>query len=149
MLAANVLEGDLSALRSMGLPVNLRPAPKDTKGAPCPEEKLEAKKRTLAREQAALDIDASGFVSRSDSENGSDSSRLDSAEDDGKGSECGDSDNYACEGDDGNDGGSSNTDDDGENGGSSNDGMRRLPTCLPPFPFGLLTLPTFSCLREY
>jgi hypothetical protein len=87
----------------MGLPELLLAAKKDTSGIACPEEKEEAAKRIAARHAAAAAIGASGFVSRSASEDGSNTSRSSSAYN------VDDDDHNAHEGDDGNQSGSSNS----------------------------------------
>jgi len=108
-------DGDISTIRAMGLAELLLAAKKDTSGIACPEEKEEAAKRIAARHAAAAAIDASGFVSRSASEDGSNHSRSSSA------SDVEDEDHNAYEGDDGNQSGSSNSASEGASASYSNE----------------------------
>ena len=108
-------DGHISTIRTMGLPELLLAAKKDTSGIACPEEKEEAAKRIAARHAAAAAIDASGFVSRSASEDGSNHSRSSSI------SDVEDEDHNAYEGYDGNQSGSSNPDSEVASASNSNE----------------------------
>ena len=134
MSAANGTEGDASVLRSLGLPPGLSSARKVHTATAGPEDKEEAKKRITARQQAAAEIDAPGFVSRSESdEDNNDEDNNDDGEDGAEGAEEGS--NYSRSNssldDDGSKSGNSSSAGDSDNDGGSNDDTNPEPNTNP------------------